>query len=221
MSLLHWRAKPEAMLGILLLTWSSSICLLHVDLMLLSSNLVLQVLQELLRVRCAGPGALVCIAPKEDGEQALHEHWAFKVHSWLGGIQAAALAQQLVPTPAGKGDTAARSPLARDLNMPRYKHALMGHVPGEACVDQVKSRPTAGMCKCTQRSPPLRLQGPATGLIKRDQTYLQAVPDASCMQAACALSHGVSADREDAEQAAKVRQAHLLTASWGSTAATR
>ena len=105
------------MQGILVSTWSSSICLLHVDLTLLSSNLVLQVLQELLRVRCAGPGALVCVAPKEDSKQALHERWALKVHSWLGGVQAAALAQQLVPTPADNGDTAKCSGVAREVNM--------------------------------------------------------------------------------------------------------
>ena len=94
------RAKPEAHARHPLPTWSSSICLLHVDLTLLSSNLVLQVLQKLLRVCCAGPGALVCVTPKEDSKQALHERWALKVHGRLGGVQAAALAQQLIPTPA-------------------------------------------------------------------------------------------------------------------------
>ncbi len=122
----------KLMPGILVPTWSSSICLLHVDLTLLSSNLVLQVLQELLRVCCAGPGALVCVAPKEDSSQALHERWALKVHSRLGGVQATALAQQLVPTPAGNGDTAECLALAQHRKLPRNEQAFVENVPGEA-----------------------------------------------------------------------------------------
>ena len=79
---------------------------------------------------------------------------------------------------------------------------------------------TADMCRCTQRRPPLNLQGPAV-YVWKCQTYRQAVSCVNCVWAACAMSRSLSADREQSEQAAEVGQAHLLTASWGSTAATR
>ena len=212
------------MQGVLVPTWSSSVCLLHVDLTLLSSNMVLQVLQELLWVRCGGPGALVCVAPKEDSKQALHERWVLKVHSRLWGVQAAALAQQLVPTSAGNTDNALCSVWARDLNMPRDEHTFMGNVPAKAGViwttqtQQAYAGAYSAARPCVCREQKCR---PLCGYIGKGQTYWQAAAGANGMQAACASSHSLSVDREHAEQAAQVGQAHLLTASWGSTAATR